>query len=120
MLAHVSFECAVCGAAAGTFSVDDAGTVVIAGFLGRVTQRIDRPAPDTWRALADMSPADACRMLHALNAEWAPWYCPACDAVYCRDHWSMRVEFEEDAGLPAWYDRTLGTCPRGHERVLDD
>lgn len=120
VLAQFTFPCSFCGSTAGTFEAAEAGVVVIDGFLGRVTQYVVRvPAPE-WNALADLDTMDACRFIHAIDPEWAPWYCPNCDAIYCRDHWLMQIEFEDDGGLPGWYDLTRGTCPRGHERVLDD
>lgn len=120
MLVHATFTCSVCGAVAGTFEADEAGVIVIDGFLGRVTQYLDRASTHVWHSLADLDTKDRCKLLHAINSEWAPWYCPVCDATYCRDHWRMQLEFEDEEGLPGWYDLTRGTCPRGHERVLDD
>ncbi len=55
------------------------------------------------------------RALWALDAGWAPFYCPECNACYCRLHWLRQMEFDD-----GFYDRTLGTCPRGHRRLLDD
>lgn len=43
------------------------------------------------------------------------FYCRECNKVYCENHFSL---------LPVWddgfYDYTLGTCPKGHERIVDD
>ena len=42
-------------------------------------------------------------------------YCPECDKVYCYGHWRLRPIFDDD-----FYDYTLGECPEGHERMVDD
>ncbi|MHA1489963.1 MAG: hypothetical protein ACTSRI_09935 [Promethearchaeota archaeon] len=42
-------------------------------------------------------------------------YCPECDKIYCRVHYNAREEFDE-----GFYDCTYGTCPKGHERIIDD
>lgn len=44
------------------------------------------------------------------------FYCPTCDECYCGDHWDTKIVWE-DFG---WYDYTMGTCPKGHERMIDD
>ena len=58
------------------------------------------------------------RALYALNELWAPCYCPECDATYCRQHWHIEMEFDDD--FPGWYDCAYGTCPNGHRRLVDD
>lgn len=42
-------------------------------------------------------------------------YCPKCDKIYCSVHYQVREIFDE-----GFYDYTLGTCPKGHERMIDD
>ena len=44
------------------------------------------------------------------------FYCPNCDKCYCGDHWDTMPVYEADG----WYDYTMGTCPKGHERMVDD
>lgn len=43
-------------------------------------------------------------------------YCPACDALYCKDHWRAHEERDSDN----YYDGTSATCPKGHTRTIDD
>ena len=54
--------------------------------------------------------------LRAINEEYANFWCPECEAVYCREHWAP-IEPTTDEGF---YDATYGTCPRGHRVMLDD
>ena len=56
------------------------------------------------------------RTLHALDPELAPFYCPACHRTFCGDHWRRDDVFDEDG----FHDAIRGTCPDGHERLLED
>jgi hypothetical protein len=42
-------------------------------------------------------------------------YCPDCDKVYCWEHYNARVEYDD-----GFYDCTMGECPKGHRRMIDD
>lgn len=42
-------------------------------------------------------------------------YCPECDKIYCYEHYNPREVYDE-----GFYDCTYGTCPEGHERIIDD
>lgn len=42
-------------------------------------------------------------------------YCVQCDRVYCREHYQIEVSFDE-----GFYDYTIGVCPHGHSRKIDD
>lgn len=53
-----------------------------------------------------------------LNFELTPFYCPACDASFCSDHWDWWDVWDED--WPSWRDSVRGRCPQGHERMLED
>jgi hypothetical protein len=59
--------------------------------------------------------------LHEYVQHWVPMeegldgYCPECDKVYCGDHISTKMEFDD-----GFYDCTYGTCPKGHKRIIDD
>lgn len=55
------------------------------------------------------------RALFGLDQEYAPFWCPRCSAAYCDDHWDVEVLFDD-----GFYDRQMGTCPRGHRRKLMD
>jgi hypothetical protein len=42
-------------------------------------------------------------------------YCPECDKIYCWEHYKARVEYDD-----GFYDCTMGECPAGHRRMIDD
>jgi hypothetical protein len=42
-------------------------------------------------------------------------YGPECDNVFCGEHLSTRIEYDD-----GFYDCMYGTCPKGHERMIDD
>lgn len=42
-------------------------------------------------------------------------YCPKCDKIYCKKHYSVVEIWDED-----FYDYSEGTCPKGHKRIVDD
>ena len=44
-------------------------------------------------------------------ASFLALYCHACELVYCYGHWA--VEYSEDP------PRTVGACPKHHQRVID-
>jgi len=48
-----------------------------------LTQTLTEPAR-VWDAVAAGDDAG----LHAADPELAPWWCPACAAVYCGAHWA--------------------------------
>ncbi len=91
------------------------GGIIVAGFFGANWLSVD---PSNSRTIEiAIEQADA-KTLNALNTEWAPFYCPACEAAYCKDHWILQLQFDDDD--PGWYDCTYGTCPKGHRYMLDD
>jgi hypothetical protein len=97
--------CAICGATAATLTVEG-DELRRVSFTSALTQR----ATDTVRrALADAA------ALHRLDPELVPSYCPVCQANYCGEHWRRWVVFENDH-----LDSIRGTCPNGHERMLED
>ncbi|MGQ4874214.1 MAG: hypothetical protein ACP6IY_09100 [Promethearchaeia archaeon] len=42
-------------------------------------------------------------------------YCPECDKIYCRWHYNVEEFYDE-----GFYDYTIGICPKGHKRIIDD
>jgi len=84
--------------------------LVIAG--GPVSKAVSVLPADEIAAALERADAAA---LHAVDAELAPFWCPACGAAYCADHYRSWVTFDD-----GFYDATYGECPAGHERMLDD
>ncbi len=43
------------------------------------------------------------------------FFCPECNQIYCRAHYSVREKFDQ-----GFYDYATGACPKGHERSIAD
>ncbi len=54
--------------------------------------------------------------LYSIDLEYAPFFCPECNLCYCGAHCWRRDVFDEDG----FHDCIRGTCPEGHERMLED
>lgn len=84
---------------------------------GRLSTRIGTASlesPAFIRALAD---ADS-RGLSAVDREFAPFWCPTCNAVYCADEWDLWDVWDDED--PEFWDELRGRCPAGHERMIYD
>jgi hypothetical protein len=127
----VSFGCAKCGELAGVVRVARAGTTVDMGpALGRETQTRDGLVVDyflgtAWlaakaeeldavQALTDREAIDPLA-LRQVNPGLAPFYCPDCELNYRSKDWDTYVLVDE-----GFYDCTMGTCPSGHQHMVDD
>lgn len=115
--AHAEVRCALCGALAATLDLSVDGVYEHVHYMGDITERVPMAECD---ALAAAIRAADIAALYRLNPLWAPFYCPECDRVYCRDHWRVELSFEDEPGLPGWYDCAHGSCPAGHRRLIDD
>lgn len=118
-LAAIGYSCSLCGEQAGgiEFWYADSGNaeVIIRGLVGEAHVPL---TADSARELASMV-GEGVEALYAYDQEWASFYCPPCDRIYCQKHWQLEIEIENDP-LPSWYDCTHGTCPKGHRRIVDD
>lgn len=116
--AQASFPCARHGTPAGTVHLHEMGgdwLLVVEGFLGKMSVRLG--TDDAQRVAHALERADAAS-LYALDLEYAPFYCPECEKVYCADCWRTFLVFADD--MPGWLEETRGTCPQHHERMLMD
>jgi hypothetical protein len=105
--------CAVCAAPAVRFDLNvDRSTGERKLRFSGITCAFDLPLDDDVLAWARSQDASA---LHAHISGGMDAYCPACDRVYCRDHYQTDERYDE-----GFYDCTYGTCPRGHRRMIDD
>jgi hypothetical protein len=102
---HAVHLCAVCGQEAGRLKIEG-DELRRTAFTSTLTQK----ATEGVRAAI----ADAAA-LYALDPELAPFYCPECERSYCGAHWRREDVFEGD-----FHDSIRGTCPDGHERMLED
>ena len=115
---RATFPCSRHGTPAGTVrlhAIGDEWLLVVEGFLGRMSVRLGGAQAE--RVAHALERADAAS-LYALDLEYAPFYCPACDRVYCVDCWRTFLVFADD--MPGWLEETRGTCPEHHERMLMD
>lgn len=113
-----TFACTVCGGLAGSLTLEggrDSAHVLRESFTSTLTRAVER---DELVALRAALGADDAGALFALDLELAPFYCPACDATYCGEHWQRWDVFDDDE--ETWHDSIRGRCPHGHERMLED
>jgi hypothetical protein len=54
-------------------------------------------------------------LLHAVDEELAPFWCPTCRSCYCAAHWTTETRFDD-----GFFDGIWGTCTLGHRRLLQD
>jgi hypothetical protein len=127
----VSFRCAACGELAGVVRAAPAGAaadmgpplgrttsdrdgLIVDEFIGTAWVATSRVVVDAVQALIDEGDVDPLA-LRDINLELAPFYCPDCQLNYCRSDWNINIVFDE-----GFYDYTMGTCPQGHQYVVDD
>lgn len=114
ILAEAHFTCALCGEPAGGIRAEDDPPRIKLVREG-MTCWI---GPDDLAAFQAAAAAPGARALYQLDLEYTPTYCPTCDATYCTAHWRTWLEFDKDE--PSWMDSIRGTCPKGHERMIQD
>ena len=100
---RVEIRCDECGQPAAVVEADG-DQLRRDTFTGLLLQPLSEAAR---AALHSSDPAAA---LYALAPELAPFYCPECRRTYCQLHWNTIDVL----------DAIRGTCPRGHERLLED
>lgn len=124
-VAEATFFCAICSneaivlklftldkEKAGERYADTAGILQRTGFLGFVEGLIKQDIfPDLFEAVKN---GDA-KNLRKMNSEYTACYCFQCQANYCIKHYRTFIEFDE-----GFYDCTYGTCPNGHQNIIDD
>jgi hypothetical protein len=121
---HLTLTCARCGGAAAEISLLPA-TVKGAGpfsdrdrlertdFMGSVTkfgEYADLLAFFERLARQDFAAA------RGRDADFVAFHCWECGKVYCERCWTLGAPVFDEG----FYDYTLGTCPEGHEQVVDD
>lgn len=115
-IAKTEFLCSLCLECACTlqlFGEPLKVALMVNGFTSSREMRI--PTKNFEPLLSALTRGDA-RAAHALDIEYAPFFCPQCDACYCGNHWQIWNVFDEDG----WHDSIRGRCPKGHERMIED
>ena len=129
---EVTFRCGACNEVAAIVRYDSGGGtcpdpilksivdrsesdwLVISGFPGTQGHALDSRAAYVRSALQHSS----AKQLYDIHFPWAAFYCSECNESYCWNCWQSRVVMDEED--PGWYDCTHGTCPKGHEKMIDD
>jgi len=120
LVAEHAFACAACNAQAGVvrlFGPAERAEIRRDSFTSDLTLRVDAGAFDRVQRL--IAAGDAAG-LYAFDLEVASFYCPACGASYCGDHWTRYNVFDDDEDGFTWHDSIRGCCPHGHTRMLED
>jgi hypothetical protein len=108
------FRCAECGEVSMALRSDGAGVSVdcraFTAWTGFVF--VDRDIAERAITAADAA------TLYTLDRELVPYWCPECEAAYCKDHWQTWDLFDEE--WTSWFDEQRGVCPRGHQRRIID
>jgi hypothetical protein len=118
IVAEARFTCSTCDKEAGhieLFGRPSSAHVRRTSFTSVLSSAVHAEQFTDLRSAIELRDA---RRLHGLDLEYAPFFCPQCDAVYCGDHWKRWDVFDEDD--PSWHDSIRGRCPKGHERMLED
>jgi len=119
-VAEAAFPCDACSQTAATVTVIPRGVphplaadrslgeawVIVEGFSGTLSEVAFGGA----RRVAEAVRGADAQALWQIDALWAPFYCPA--------HWTSEVVYADN--YPGWYEHTIGHCPHGHRRTLDD
>jgi hypothetical protein len=128
MIARVAvWECVACGQLASTVYVLEADQSDpkaadevmstyhrIAIWGGPVSVTIGLDPSQRASVLAAVNANDA-SALFELDREFAPFWCPECEATYCAQHYVHWDVYDD-----GFFDCIRGTCPNGHERMLLD
>jgi len=110
------FSCAECGARAGSvqlFGNHSTAEIRRASFTSLLSGPVPVSQFDDLRIAIWKEDA---RALFELDFEYAPFFCPECNAIYCGAHWQTMDEFDDDG----YHDCIRGSCPNGHDRMLED
>jgi hypothetical protein len=118
VIAEARFRCAACDKEAGhvrLFGGPASAEVRRTSFTSSLTSTVSGESFSELRSAIERRDP---RALYRLDLEYAPFFCPQCEAVYCGGHWEKRDVFDDDD--PSWHDSVRGRCPKGHERMLED
>jgi hypothetical protein len=88
--------------------------IVVDYFGGTAWLALDSAAFGQVSAILAGEAADPAE-LKRVRWDMAPFYCGDCQANYCYADWRPVVIMDD-----GFYDCTRGTCPAGHEHLLED
>jgi hypothetical protein len=121
---HHTLPCAQCGRAAAELALLPSGTLT--GGAASTRDRLERTdfmgtvtrfgsAPELARLLEAIRAGDYATA-RAIDSDFVAFHCRVCAAVYCDGCWRLSAPVFDEG----FYDYTLGTCPHGHEQMVDD
>lgn len=120
-MTSIDFHCRTCGDVAGTVTlVPSAAGAAHLSISGLMFQETTDVTGDRLRRLQAVLATGQARDLYDIEPLWASFFCPQCDCSYCKQHWTVSLQFDDDDDFPGWYDSARGVCPAGHERMVDD
>lgn len=114
-----TFRCAMCPRVAGRVELLDAPSAFRIARRCFTSDMEGAVAPEWHDRVRKAVASGDIATLHQYDFELAAFYCPACNACYCGDHYHHWDVFEEDDGYVS-HDCIRGQCPQGHERMLED
>jgi hypothetical protein len=115
--------CSACGKPAATIGFTPEAqlglTLGRSGFLGSVSAAVlgrEDITPELFSRVRNLAKDGDFAALAGIDRDFFGFICVRCTAPYCGDCWKdVYVTFDD-----GFYDETRGTCPQGHEQMLDD
>lgn len=116
-----ALPCSVCDADAVTLTLSRAGPAareqLVVSSLSPVTVFRSLAGPRMADLLALLEAGDVAAVVQHLNATQpggCDAYCPECQRVYCKTHYSIEAQW-----TGSWHEATFATCALGHEHMVD-
>jgi len=121
---HLTVPCSQCGRAAAEIALlpgSEQGESLLhehdrlerTDFIGMLTQTGEYT--DLLALFEAIARADYAKA-RAIDPDLVAFCCKKCERVYCDQCWQLDPpEFED-----GFYDCTRGTCPQGHQQIVDD
>jgi hypothetical protein len=122
---RLSFACEKCGKMAATMQLirqlSGRPSLVFEGFIGETTAAAIGGKPvdlEMFRQIVRLAQSNL-KELHRLDPDLFGFICRICGFAYCKDCW-QDIHATFDPEQPIWFEEYRGTCPRGHEQMLQD
>ena len=113
--------CSVCSVTAVSFKVGiprfgKEERLIYKGIVTATSLELkDSPKVFNWLRREEISRIHAFLKQSRVLEDGIDAYCPRCKKIYCKAHYKVRIVWDD-----GYYDCAYGTCPNGHERIIDD
>ena len=117
---EVNLRCSECGKVSvvfrvGTWPYTERESLIVKGITHEVALNIKHA-----EKIFELLEKEDLARVHSIvdqhpSCEGIDAYCPECDKIYCWEHYNVKTEYDD-----GFYDCSCGTCPKGHERMIDD